>query len=279
MKLPTLIRICTLAALAVSLTACDVARSFVEQQVLPRAKEELKTAANQVVANVKDEVAAKIEELEPETFSCAADPALCPEISDPGMGSAWLQVVAPIQNTPDRRHLLYYLGAINQFNVEKKYECRYRPYPGNNCALGTGPEETRCNIFAGDVMRSLGAALPTKGELGLGAAGHENDDPMTANAASLNTWLLAGNGGWRRIDPALPSDLDLLLAHVRAGKPALASRSDHIAVIRPDQFLDSLSADQIGQLRIAQAGAINDNNTSLENGFGTVDSVQIYIHD
>ncbi len=279
MKFHTLIRICALAALAVSLAACDIARSFVEQQVLPRAKEELKQTANQVVADVKDEIAAKIEELEPETFSCAADPALCPKITDPGMGSAWLQVAAPIQNTPDRRHLLYYLGAINQFNVENQYECRYRPYPENNCALGTGTEDTRCNIFAGDVMRSLGAPLPTKGELGLGAAGHENDDPMTANAASLNAWLLAGNGGWRRIDPSLQSDLDLLLEHVRAGKPALASRSDHIAVIRPDQFLETLTADQIGELRIAQAGARNRNNTPLETGFGSADGVQIYIHD
>ncbi len=268
-----------LAAMAVSLSACDVARSYFDQQVKPRAEQEIKKAVNQVVADVKDEVSKKIEELEPETFSCAADPSLCPEISDAGMGSAWLQVDAPIQTDTERRHLLYYLGAINQFNVEKKYECRYRPYPANSCGIGTGPEEVRDNIFAGDVMRSLGVPLPTKGELGLGAPGYEYDDPMTATTASLNTWLLSGSGGWELIDTASQADLDLLLAHVRAGKPALASRADHIAVIRPDQFLESLSPDQVGDLRIAQAGAKNRNSTSLEAGFGSLDGVQIYIHE
>jgi hypothetical protein len=232
-----------------------------------------------VVADAKDELAQKIEELEPETFSCAADSRLCPDITDPGMDSAWIQVSAPIQNSADRRHLLYYLGAINQFNVGSAYECRYRPYPANNCAAGTGPEEERSAVFAGDVMRSLNAALPTKGELGQGAAGYEYSDPMTASVASLNTWLLAGNGGWTRIDTNLQSDLDLLLAHVRAGKPALAARSDHIAVIRPDQFMESLGPDQIGELRVAQAGTKNSNNLSLADGFGSVDGVQIYIHD
>lgn len=268
-----------LAVLAVSLSACDVARSLYEQQIKPRAEEEIQKAVNQVVEDVKDEVSRKIEELEPQTFSCAADPTLCPEITDPGMGSAWIQVSAPIQNAPERRHLLYYLGAINQFNVQNQYECRYRPYPDNGCAAGTGPEDTRCNIFAGDVMRSLGVPLPTKGELGTGAAGHEYDDPMTANAANLNAWLLAGGGGWIRIDASNPADLERLLAHVRAGKPALASRSDHIAVIRPDQFIESLDANRIGELRIAQAGAKNRNSISLADGFGSVDGVQLYIHD
>lgn len=269
----------SLAALALSLSACDVARSFFDQQVKPRAEAEIRQAVDQVVTDVKDEVSRKIEELEPETFSCAADPGLCPEIDDIAIQSAWLQVNAPIQNSADSRHLLYYLGAINQFNVEKGYPCRYRPYPANGCAAGTGPEESRSAIFAGDVMRSMNAPLPTRGELGQGAPGYENSDPMTAGEDSLNAWLLAGNGGWRRIDPALQSDLDLLLQHVRAGKPALASRGDHIAVIRPDQFLESLSAAQIGDLRVAQAGDRISNSISLSKGFGSVEGVQIYIHD
>lgn len=279
MKSLRLLTVLTLALLAVLLSACDVARSYFEQQVKPRAEEEIRQAVSQVVSDVKDEVSRKIEELEPETFSCAADPGLCPEINDPAMESAWLQVSAPIQNSADRRHLLYYLGAINQFNVENQYACRYRSYPANGCAAGTGPEGARSAIFAGDVMRSLGVPLPTRGELGLGAPGYENSDPMTADVTTLNTWLLAGNGGWRRIDLSLQSDLDLLLEHVRAGKPALASRSDHIAVIRPDQFLESLSAARLGDLRVAQAGEKNSNSISLAKGFGSVEGVQIYIHD
>lgn len=279
MKLRSLLSPLILIALALPLAACDVARSYVEQQIKPTAKAQIEAAVDQVVADVKDEVSKKITELEPETFSCAADPAFCPEITDPAVQSAWLQVEAPIQNVPGRRHLLYYLGAIDQFDVEKKYACRYQPYPANGCAAGSGPEDARSAVFAGDVMRSLGAPLPTRGELGLGVSGHEADDPTTADAASLNVWLLAGNGGWTRIDPALQSDLDALLAHVRAGKPALASRSDHIAVIRPDQFMQALTPDLICELRIAQAGEKNNNNTSLAAGFGSVDGVQIYIHE
>ncbi len=279
MRLLRIFNLFILAVLAVSLSACDVARSYFEQQVKPRAEEQIQQAVDRVVADVKDEVAAKIEQLEPETFSCAADSSLCPEISDPAMDSAWLQVSAPIQNSIELRHLLYYLGTINQFDVSRGYPCRYTPYPANGCAAGSGPEEPRAYIFAGDVMRALGVPLPTRGELGLGAPGYEFSDPMTASTASLNAWLLAGNGGWRRIDPALQSDLDALLAHVRAGKPALASRADHIAVVRPDQFLDTLSPERIGDLRIAQAGAKNSNSISLEKGFGSVDGVQIYIHE
>ena len=60
---------------------------------------------------------------------------------------------------------------------------------------------------------------------------------------------------------------------------ALASRADHIAVIRPDQFIETLNTDNLGDLRIAQAGALNSNNTSLLKGFGSLDGVQIYIHE
>jgi hypothetical protein len=128
-------------------------------------------------------------------------------------------------------------------------------------------------------MRAMGAPLPTKGELGVGAGDAQYTDPMTATAASLNTWLLAGSGGWSHIDTTSQADLDRLLEHVRAGKPALASRADHIAVIRPDQFMQSLTASNLGELRVAQAGAVNSNNTTLLKGFGSLDGVQIYIHE
>lgn len=279
MKMPILLRTLLLAALAVTLAGCDILKSAYEQQIKPTLEQKIEDKVTEVIGAAKDEIRERIEKLEPERFSCAADPALCPEITDPNMGSAWQQVTPAFTNQPGNRHLLYYLGVINQFRVASAYECRYRPYPENGCAANTGSSDTRCNIFAGDVMRAMGAPLPTKGELGIGAAGSENSDPMTATAVHLNAWLLAGNGGWARIDTASPADLARLLAHLRDGKPALASRSDHIAVIRPEQFIETLTADNIGDLRIAQAGAFNSNNTTLLKGFGSLDGVQIYIHD
>jgi len=279
MKMPILLRTLLLAALAVTLAGCDILKSAYEQQIKPTLEQKIEDRVTEVIGAAKDEIRERIEKLEPERFSCAADPALCPEITDPNMGSAWQQVTPAFTNQPGNRHLLYYLGVINQFRVASAYECRYRPYPENGCAANTGSSDTRCNIFAGDVMRAMGAPLPTKGELGIGAAGSENSDPMTATAVHLNAWLLAGNGGWARIDTASPADLARLLAHLRDGKPALASRSDHIAVIRPEQFIETLTADNLGDLRIAQAGAFNSNNTTLLKGFGSLDGVQIYIHD
>jgi len=279
MKMPVLLRILLLAALAVSLSGCDMLKSAYEQQIKPTLEQKIEDKVTEVIGAAKDEIRERIEELEPERFSCAADPALCPEITDPNMGSSWQQVTPAFTNQAGNRHLLYYLGVINQFKVASAYECRYRPYPDNGCTANTGSSDTRCNIFAGDVMRAMGAPLPTKGELGVGAAGSENSDPMTATAVHLNAWLLAGNGGWTRIDTANPADLARLLAHLRDGKPALASRSDHIAVIRPEQFIETVNANNLGDLRIAQAGALNSNNTSLLKGFGSLDGVQIYIHE
>ena len=279
MKMPVLLRILLLAVLVVSLAGCDMLKSAYEQQIKPTLEQKIEDKVTEVIGAAKDEIRERIEELEPERFSCAADPALCPEITDPNMGSSWQQVTPAFTNQAGNRHLLYYLGVINQFKVASAYECRYRPYPDNGCTANTGSSDTRCNIFAGDVMRAMGAPLPTKGELGIGAAGSENSDPMTATAIHLNAWLLAGNGGWTRIDTANPADLTRLLAHLRDGKPALASRSDHIAVIRPEQFIETLNAGNLGDLRIAQAGALNSNNTSLLKGFGSLDGVQIYIHE
>ena len=52
------------------------------------------------------------------------------------------------------------------------------------------------------------------------------------------------------------------MASVRAGKPALASTGDHIAVIRADQDLSQLTKDNL-ELVIAQAGAKNLNRGHL----------------
>lgn len=194
-----------------------------------------------------------------------------PKITDPIMGSAWREFTkAPIQNSLGDRSAEAYLAVILQFNVEGSYPCRYTPTCG-------GTSDTRCNIFASDVMNAMGAPLPTKGDLGKGHGDSKNSDPMPANAKDTYAWLEQEKDGWRKLDPNNPSDWASLMKHVAAGKPALASHPDHVAVIRPDQPSD-LAVGNTGGLHIAQAGAYNSNNTIAKNAFANR-VIDIYIHD
>lgn len=195
-----------------------------------------------------------------------------PRITDPSMNSPWRQVNVPIKNSPGQRSPNSYRNVIEQFDVQDSYPGRYRPsdqYP-----------DTRCNIFAGDVMRAMGVPLPTKGDLGVGHGNAQHTDPMTANATDLNSWLNTEQDGWRRIDSSNPDDLRVLQEHLEAGKPALASDPGHVAVLRPDHLPDNLSRDNLGSLHIAQAGAYNYNDIALqETGFGNVFNPAFFIHD
>jgi hypothetical protein len=179
----------------------------------------------------------------------------------PGMHSHWSQVSAPIQNLPGQRNATKYADVIDQFDVDSiDLAGRYKPG-------GAGNADTRCNIFAGDVMRAMGVPLPTKGNLGKGQ-GDPNatyTDPMTAQAPLLNDyfnlkllWVTSATdkgkkSDWVEIKPTMDAELRRLIAHVNAGKPAVASDSGHIAVIRPNQ--PPVNGWQ--ELIIAQAGASN----------------------
>lgn len=194
-----------------------------------------------------------------------------PKILDPIMGSAWREFTnAPIQNKPGTRSTEAYLAVLLQFNVDGGYTCRYTPSCG-------GTSDTRCNIYASDVMNAMGAPLPTKGDLGVGHGASKNTDPMPANAKDTYAWLEKEQDGWRKLDPNNASDWAVLIAHIAVGKPALASHPDHIAVIRPDQP-GSLATGDTGGLHIAQAGAYNSNDTLIKSAFGSR-QVNIYIHD
>ena len=191
------------------------------------------------------------------------------------MTNPWKQVNAPIQNGPGQRQSLMYYSVIEQFEVTwTEFSGRYRP--------GGGVPDTRCNIYAGDVIRAMNTPLPTKGELGVGASGSQWTDPMTANARNLNEFLNghrassnSANNGWRPIDPTTAQGLQQLISHLRDGKPALASNTGHIAVLRPSQ--DGVTRWQ--DLRIAQAGARNFLNDRLEVGFGVGSRPQFFIRD
>jgi hypothetical protein len=194
-----------------------------------------------------------------------------PTIKDPLMGSAWREFTkAPIQNRPGERSVDAYLAVILQFDVANSYPCRYTPSCG-------GTTDTRCNIFASDVMNAMGVPLPTKGDLGVGHGSAKTTDPMPANAPDTHAWLETQQVGWKKIDPNNPDDWAKLMAHVAAGKPALASHPEHIAVVRPDQP-GGLDVGDIGGLNIAQAGAYNSNNTFVHTAFDDR-VVDIYIHE
>ena len=192
--------------------------------------------------------------------------------SERNMTNPWKQVNAPIKNDSDHRSGVAYQSVIEQFDVEHSHTGRYRPsesYP-----------DTRCNIFAGDAMRAMGAPLPTKGELGVGHGTSRTTDPMTANARDTNNWLNGEKNGWRRIDLSNSQDLAVLREHLQAGKPALVSDPGHVAVLRPDHLPDQLTKDNLGSLHIAQAGADNRNDIALgKAGYGGKFKPDFFIHE
>lgn len=166
---------------------------------------------------------------------------------------------APITSAPGARHPNLYAAVINQFGVEGNPRYVRDTY-------------TYCNTFAGDVARAMGVPLPTKEEL-LG----RKDDPATVGAADLNNWFITRSGeqGWREVNPSTLEGLRILQEHVNAGKPAFAMDEGHIAVIRPGQ-----DATSVGDLRIAQAGAHNQNDVRLgDAGLGSTFKPRFFIHD
>jgi hypothetical protein len=195
-------------------------------------------------------------------------------ITDSRINSPWTQIDAPVKNQPGNRSAQAYIDVIDQFDVENRFPGRYKP-GGSNLA------DTRCNIFAADVMRAMGVPLPTKGDLGVGHGNSKLTDPMTASFLTnpnLYTWLDSEPNGWRRINPSNPDDLLILQAHLSSGKPAVGCDQGHIAVLRPDGLPDNLSPDNVGQLRVTQAGKYNFNDHMLSPCFkGKVPN--IYIHD
>jgi len=189
------------------------------------------------------------------------------------MQSMWRQVDAPVKNAAGQRSRAGYVAVIDQFDVERSHKGRYRPTPAY--------PDTRCNIFAGDVMRAMGAPIPTKGELGKGAGKSLHTDPMTANAHDLNASLKGGQvAGWREVDVTSSEGLKALQDHLAAGKPVLASDDGHIAVVRPNGVPTPLTTRGLGNLHVAQAGLFNRNDATLGSlGYGKAFNPTFFIHD
>jgi hypothetical protein len=159
-----------------------------------------------------------------------------------GMNSTYgkpgqLPLDAPVKSSTSNRSADLYRSVIQQFAV------------GNNARYTASSGYTYCNTFAGDVMRAMGAPLPTKRQY----SGLKDD--ATIGFPALYNWLNTQPNGWRKVN------LSQLVAHVNAGKPGLVVTTTHIAVVRPGQGNVTTNS----SLRIAQAGATGKilNNTNL----------------
>jgi hypothetical protein len=195
------------------------------------------------------------------------------------MKNPWGQVDAPIKSAVGQRTASSYANVIDQFNVKAAaFAERY-------VAGGANSSDPRDGIFAGDVMRAMGVPLPTKGNLGKGKTGATYTDPETAPEWLLNDYLnkrirwvtSATDQGiesdWVLVDATKPEGLRRLVDHVNAGKPALASDANHIAVVRPNQMNPQSWKD----LLIAQAGLENTLNDAL--GINFLGTPQFFIHE
>jgi hypothetical protein len=164
----------------------------------------------------------------------------------------------PVQNSSGSRNPDIYKAVIDQFGTNPD-QPRY-----------SKDDYTYCNTFAGDVMRAMGVPLPKKSSI----------DPATIAAAPLYKWFTDGSAaqeGWSEINASTSDGLQRLIAHVNSGKPAIATVSTHIAVIRPGQ---SSSITSYRDLRIAQAGATNSHDIALSTGFGgTTANVKFYVNE
>lgn len=249
------------------------------ESVQDRAKqtgEELAKRAADVGQRVKDSVHQPLTNADTNEASLRGARAKL-ELQTDVMQHPWKQIAdIPITSSPANRSASAYAAVIDQFDVQGSHAGRYRPSDES--------KDTRCNIFAGDVMRAMNAPLPMKFEVDP----TNPTDRMTAGAKAINNWLNQGHDGWRKIDMTSATDRAYLLDHVRGGRPALASDPGHIALLRPEQTLSELNDGNLGQLVIAQAGARNYNASTLAFNRTTqsggwysskLSGVQFFVHD
>ncbi len=199
-----------------------------------------------------------------------AKPGQFPFGSECPVGSGKYLPSSPVTSNSNNRYGDLLKAVIHQFGVNTNP--RYTP--GTYYGIYT----TFCNTFAGDVARAMGSPLPTKQEYtGSGV------DKATINADNLFNWFTGSNSGktttsiqrgWREVNATTADGLNQLVAHVNAGKLAIATIPGHIAVIRPGQG----TVTRFSDLRVAQAGGTNNSNIALSQGFGS-STPRFFIHD
>lgn len=192
----------------------------------------------------------------------------------------------PIISIPNHRDPEVTIAIIHQFQVDIESTTHRYGFGGD------GANHFRCNIFAGDVMQAMSIPFPTKNQVNCCGGGNMWVGPDfmyefmsgspngIANIGSIwsewGTWELVYDSN----NPSV-SGFDQLLTHLRLGKPALVSRPDHIAVLRPDKLPDRLSDDNILTLHVAQAGNTRSNSLRISEAFASssTHALRIFIHE
>ncbi|MBV5262369.1 hypothetical protein FLX56_28745 [Synechococcus moorigangaii CMS01] len=151
------------------------------------------------------------------------------------------------------------LDAVTKVNANQLY---YQPkHIGGSPAL-----ETFCNWFVADVLDVLGVPIPrynaTAGSYIKPHPIYGNKTPMKPKAAEHLFKELANTSGWSTVTKAQA------VSNAKRGKPTVVcapasapGRNGHIAIVLPKG--------SVSDVRIAQAGAFNSNDTSFEKGFGS----------
>jgi len=146
------------------------------------------------------------------------------------------------------------INAVNKVNPDQWY---YRPRD----ITGDRINETFCNWFAADVLDQLGVPIPRNGP---SAGSYTKPHPIygtnTPNKPFgtdqlLNFFNGGGNGLWEKVSAADA------VSSANNGQVVLASNAGHIAVVIP--------GGSGSNVRIAQAGATNGKDMSVDTGFGS----------
>ena len=169
-------------------------------------------------------------------------------------------------NGSDNRNALSYKKALEQFHLETNP--RYTPRD----VTGTGRIDTFCNIFLWDGSRALGCEIPHfrlyYGKVGDGIALTGSE----FNANAVASWF-AGKAdeeiGWNEVIKASACD------RASKGYPTVVIWNNlkgigHVAFVLPCEF---------PSMKIAQAGATNFFDGSLQKGFGNISDLKFYTHD
>ncbi len=185
--------------------------------------------------------------------------------SSPARGTEkkpWVDINAPLQNSPGNRDPDSYSDVLDQFAVESNSR-----YTKNQ----QGKDETYCNIFVWDATKAMGAEIPhwvdSKGNPVPQGQGSE----LSANGTI--GWLETHGveQGWKVLTA------EEAQAMANQGKPVVASWENptgigHVAMVRPGEYSSATGP------HLAQAGANNYNHTTVSETFRNKEVIYYY-HD
>lgn len=186
--------------------------------------------------------------------------ALYPPPAYGTIAKPWEDIAPPIRNEAGNRDPDMYNAVLDQFSVP--INPRYRKNQQSE-------NETYCNIFVWDVTKAMGAEIPHWVDENGRTVPQFSGTEQGAN--DLIDWLekYGGDQGWGVVDA------EGAQAMANLGMPVVATWKNpngvgHIAMVRPGR-----TSEKDGPA-LAQAGAINSNQTTVGEMFGDEDVVYYY---